>query len=64
MGVLLSIHVNSLDAGRVIGRGGNTAKAIRTLMRVIGMREDARVSIKILDPKTDITDDPTSNPLA
>lgn len=50
MGVLLKLDVNPEDMGKVIGRSGNTAKAIRTIIRVIGMTEDARVSIIINEP--------------
>jgi predicted RNA-binding protein YlqC (UPF0109 family) len=38
MGVLLTLDVNAADMGKVIGRSGNTAKAIRTLLRVVGMK--------------------------
>lgn len=50
MGVLLTLDVNPSDMGKVIGRMGNTAKALRTLLRVVGMSADARVNLKILDP--------------
>lgn len=50
MGVLLTLDVNPADMGKVIGRLGNTAKALRTLLRVVGMSADARVNLKILDP--------------
>ncbi len=36
--------------GKVIGRSGNTAKAIRTLLRVVGMKHNARVNLKINEP--------------
>lgn len=49
MGVLLSLTVNQADMGKVIGREGNTAKAIRTLLRVVGMKNNARVNLKV-DP--------------
>lgn len=49
-GVLLTLDVNRADMGRVIGRSGETAKAIRTLLRAIGMRHQARVSLKINEP--------------
>ncbi len=51
MGVLLSLSVNPADMGKVIGRSGNTAKAIRTLLRVVGMKNDARVNLKIEEPE-------------
>ena len=51
MGVLLTLDVNSADMGKVIGRLGNTAKAIRTLLRVVGMKHNARVNLKINEPE-------------
>lgn len=50
MGVLLTLSVKQTDMGKVIGKEGNTAKAIRTLLRVVGMRSNARVSLKVNDP--------------
>lgn len=50
MGVLLTLDINAADMGRVIGKMGNTAKAIRTLLRVVGMKEKCRVNLKITDP--------------
>ena len=38
MGVLMSLDVHKDDMGKIIGREGNTAKAIRTLLRVVGMK--------------------------
>lgn len=51
MGVLLSLKVNPEDMGEVIGRNGNTAKSLRTLLRIVGLRSDARVNLKILEPE-------------
>lgn len=50
MGVLISLTVNPADMGKVIGKEGRTAKAIRTLLRVLGARNNARVNMKILEP--------------
>lgn len=50
MGVLLTLDVNPEDMGQVIGRQGATAKAIRTLVRVCGMKSQARVNVKINEP--------------
>ena len=50
MGVLLTLDINPADMGKVIGRQGNTAKAIRTLLRVVGMKNHARVNLKINEP--------------
>lgn len=51
MGVLLTLDVNPEDMGKIIGRQGNTAKAIRTLLRVVGMKNNARVNLKINEPE-------------
>jgi uncharacterized protein len=50
MGVLLTLKVGQEDMGKIIGRDGNTAKAIRTLLRVVGMKKNARVNLKINEP--------------
>lgn len=50
MGVLLSLDVHPDDMGKIIGRLGNTAKAIRILLRVVGMKNNARVNLKINEP--------------
>ncbi|HBT81386.1 hypothetical protein A2757_01875 [Candidatus Giovannonibacteria bacterium RIFCSPHIGHO2_01_FULL_48_47] len=51
MGVLLTLKLNPADMGKIIGRSGNTAKAIRTLLRVVGMKNHARVNLKIEEPE-------------
>ena len=51
MGVLMNLDVNPADMGKIIGREGNTAKAIRTLLRVVGMKNNARVNLKINEPE-------------
>lgn len=51
MGVLLTLDVDSADMGKIIGRSGNTAKAIRTLLRVVGMKNNSRVNLKINEPE-------------
>lgn len=51
MGVLLTLSVHQDDMGKVIGRSGATAKAIRTVLRVVGMKNDARVNLKIEEPE-------------
>ncbi|MGC9046915.1 MAG: KH domain-containing protein [Minisyncoccia bacterium] len=50
MGVLLTLHVNQQDMGQVVGRQGSTAKAIRTLLRIVGIKNNARVNLKIEEP--------------
>lgn len=51
MGVLITLKVNPEDLGQVIGREGQTAKSLRTLIRVIGARNRARVNLKIEEPE-------------
>ena len=51
MGVLITLHLNQQDMGQVIGRQGQTAKAIRTLLRVVGAKRKARVNLKINEPE-------------
>ncbi len=50
MGVLLTLTVAPDDMGKIIGRDGNIAKAIRTLLRVVGMKHNARVNLKVNEP--------------
>jgi predicted RNA-binding protein YlqC (UPF0109 family) len=49
-GVLLTLHVNPADMGYVVGRRGRTAEALRTLLRIVGAKHNARVSLQIYDP--------------
>ena len=51
MGVLITLHINPADMGTVIGRMGQTAKAVRTLLRVVGAKHKARVNLKINEPE-------------
>jgi len=51
MGVLISLRVHPDDMGQIIGRQGSTAKSIRTLLRVIGAKNNARVNFKIIEPE-------------
>lgn len=64
MGVLLTLAVNKDDMGKVIGRSGATAKAIRTVLRVVGMKNDARVNLKIEEPEGGRGDMSSDAPLA
>lgn len=52
-GVLLELSVAGEDLGRVIGKRGNTAQSIRTLLRALGTKNDARYNLKIIDPEGD-----------
>lgn len=51
LGVLITLKVGKDDMGRIIGKEGQTAKALRTLLRVIGSRNNLRVNMKILEPE-------------
>jgi len=51
MGVLLTLHVNPVDMGQIIGHEGSTARAIRSLLRIVGLRNHARVNLKISEPE-------------
>jgi len=67
MGVLITLDVDQSDMGQVIGRQGQTAKSIRTLLKVVGAKSNARVNLKIREPegstrapkKEESTDDAT-----
>jgi uncharacterized protein len=48
-GVLLELSVNPEDLGRVIGKRGVTAQALRTLLRALGVKNDARYNLKIVN---------------
>ena len=51
MGVLLTLRVNAQDMGQVVGRQGQTANSIRSLLRIVGIKHDARVNLKIEEPE-------------
>jgi predicted RNA-binding protein YlqC (UPF0109 family) len=51
MGVLLTVKVNPEDMGQLIGRQGSTARAIRSLIKIIGLKNHARVNLKIEEPE-------------
>ncbi len=50
-GVLLTLNINPEDMGYVIGRRGQTAQAIRTLLKIVGAKNNARVNLKINEPE-------------
>jgi len=62
MGVLLSLKVNAKDMGQVVGREGNTAKAIRSLLRIVGIKNNARINLKIEEPEGGKGTNPESRP--
>jgi len=51
LGVLIELTVDPEDMGKVIGKDGRTAKAVRTLLRVLGAQNNARVNLKIIEPE-------------
>lgn len=52
LGVLLTVQVGDKDMGKLIGKGGQTVKALRTLLRIIGGDSNQRINLKILEPPT------------
>lgn len=50
-GVLIKLIVDPEDMGKIIGKDGKTAKAVRTLLRVLGAKNNARVNLKIVEPE-------------
>ncbi|MBP9762474.1 KH domain-containing protein [Patescibacteria group bacterium] len=51
-GVLLTLHVGQDDMGYVIGRDGQTARALRILLKIVGAKADARVNMRIFEPES------------
>ncbi len=51
MGVLLTLKTAPEDMGYIIGRKGQTAQAIRTLLKIVGAKNNARVNLKIYEPE-------------
>lgn len=51
LGILLTVQVSERDMGKLIGKGGQTVKALRTLLRLIGGNEQQRINLKILEPE-------------
>lgn len=54
MGVLLSVRVNALDMGQVVGRKGAVVNSIRSLLRIVGIKNNSRVNLKIEEPQGSI----------
>ncbi len=63
-GVLLSLSVDPEDVGRVIGRRGATAQSIRTLLRALGTKNDARYNLKIVNTDENGSFETTGEPVA
>ena len=51
MGVLLTLHINPEDMGYIVGKRGRTVNAIRTLLKIVGAKNNARVNLKIYEPE-------------
>lgn len=51
MGTLISLHVNAADMATIIGKEGRTAKALRTILRVLGAKHNERINLKIIEPE-------------
>ena len=51
MGVLIELTVDPSDMGKIIGKDGRTAKAVRTLLRVLGAKNNSRINLKIMEPE-------------
>jgi len=56
--VVLLVSVNQGDMGKVIGREGKIIKAIRSLIRVVAIREDKKVSVELKDQSGETASDP------
>ncbi|TSC96614.1 MAG: hypothetical protein CEN88_305 [Candidatus Berkelbacteria bacterium Licking1014_2] len=62
MGVLITLTVNPQDMGTIIGKEGRTAKSLRTLLRVLGAKKNARVNLKITEPEGSTRPAPAEEP--
>ncbi len=66
-GVLLELTVDPEDLGRVIGKRGATAQSVRTLLRALGTKNEARYNLKIVDngePRPERASSPQSDSMA
>lgn len=61
MGVLITLKVDPADMGKIIGRNGATAKSIRTLLRIVGLKNNARVNLKIEEPEGSTRPSPSAS---
>lgn len=64
MGVLITLKVDPEDMGYVIGRQGQTARSLRTLLKVVGAKNNARVNLKIEEPEGSTRGPRASGPAA
>jgi hypothetical protein len=63
MGVLVELSVDPIDMGKIIGKEGRTAKALRTLLRVLGAKNNARLNLKIAEPEGGARKSPDKTPV-
>lgn len=49
LGTLLTLRVNKEDMGIIIGKSGNTINALRSVLRLLGMKLDKKLNLKVLD---------------
>lgn len=52
LGILHTVKVSENDMGKLIGKGGQTIQALRTLLRVIGSNSAKRINLKVLEPSS------------
>lgn len=50
LGILITVKVSDKDMGKLIGKGGQTIKSLRTLLRVVGGTSNQRVNLKVIEP--------------
>ncbi len=63
-GVLITLDINASDMGYVIGRQGQTARSIRTLLKIVGAKNNASVNLKINEPAGGRPPRPQSQPFS
>lgn len=61
LGVLITVQVSDNDMGKLIGKGGQTVKALRTLLRMLGSNSSQRINLKILEPQDPSSPSPSSH---
>jgi uncharacterized protein len=59
LGILHTVRVSDRDMGKLIGKSGQTVKALRTLLRLIGGNSKQRINLKILEPTVEAPSPPS-----
>ena len=54
LGLLLTLCVHEDDMGKLIGKGGQTIQAIRTILRMLGSKRQERINLKVIEPSTGV----------